>query len=244
MAAKDKQMDKDMKSSTQITETGQQSNSTSDKEQISNSRRKFAKSVAGSGVILSLASKPVMGANYWCTGSGGMSGNTSSHGTPVSCLACTPGFWKTCPENWPAGCYAYKVCDRYGNTVHKATKFADVFGSCASGSDKTMMWVLKNQNGTRDWHACGAYLNAAKAASMGLVSAYTVFEIKSMYSSGAPASTFSSTYEGSMHNCPMPNTNSSTYEAESLPFCNLIDPNGDDTGQPNPACGTTSYKKP
>lgn len=207
---------------------------------VDQSRRKFTGAgLAGSGVIFTLASKPVMGSNYWCTGSGGMSGNTSSHGTQQPCLACTPGYWKTCPENWPTPYYPYKVCDNCGNTLHKATKFADVFGSCASGSDKTMMWVLQNQNGTRDWHACGALLNAAKGAQMGIASAYTVTEIIALYQHGAPATTFSGTYEGSMHNCPLPNFNDSTYHAENQPFCNLIDSNGTDTGQPNPLCSTS-----
>ena len=81
-------MDKETKSTAQTTASAQESGPLFDQEQISDSRRRFAKSVAGSGVILSLASKPVMGSNYWCTGSGGMSGNTSSHGAKVSCLAC------------------------------------------------------------------------------------------------------------------------------------------------------------
>lgn len=208
-------------------------------QKVDQTRRKFTGAgLAGSGVILTLASKPVMGTNYWCTGSGGMSGNTSSHGTPQPCLACTPGYWKTCPETWPTPYYPYKVCDSRGNTMHNPTKFATVFGSCASGSDRTMMWVLQNKNGTRDWHACGALLNAAKSAQMGLASAYTEREIIDMYQHGAPATTFSSTYEGSMHNCPLPNSNSSNYEAEGYPFCNLIDSNGTDTGQRNPACSS------
>lgn len=239
-------MDKEMKSTTQTIEPKQQSGDTVSQQHISNSRRRFAKSVAGSGVILTLASKPVMGSNYWCTGSGGMSGNTSSHGTKLSCIACSPGYWKTAPENWPLGYYPYKVCDTQGNTVHEPTKFADVFGSCASGTDKTMMWVMQDQQtqGSRDWHACAAFLNAVTAAKLGLASAYTAHEIKNMYSSGAPKSTFSSTYEGSMHNCTLPNTNSSKYEAEGKPFCNLINRDGDDSGKPNPACASSSYTPP
>ncbi len=203
------------------------------------SRRHFAKSIAGSGVVLSLASKPVMGANYWCTGSGGMSGNTSSHGPKVSCLACSPGYWKACPENWPSGCYPYKVCDSRGHPLHDPTKFSYVFGSCSSGNDKTMMWVMQNLNGGyRDWHVCAAYLNALKASQLGLASAYTPQEIIHMYQNGAPTKTFSSTYEGSMHNCNnMPNTNNSVYLAENMPFCKLIDSNGQETNTANPACG-------
>lgn len=233
-------MNNDTKTSPQTVEPA-----AADQQQINDSRRRFAKSVAGSGVILTLASKPVMGANYWCTGSGGMSGNTSSHGPQVSCIACSPGYWKSSPENWPAGYYPYKICDIFGNTVHNPTKFAepDKFGSCASGNDKTMMWVMQNQNGSRDWHACAALLNAAKAAQLGLTSAYTEYEIKTMYRNGAPASTFSSTWEGGLHNCPLPNTNTSTYEVESKPFCKLISSSGEETSKTNPACSSTSSKK-
>ncbi len=200
------------------------------------SRRNFAKAIAGSGVVLSLASKPVMGSTYSCTGSGGMSGNTSSHGTKVSCIACTPGYWKTCPENWPSSCYPYKVCNNKGATLHYPTKFASVFGSCAYGSDKTMMYILQNYNGSRDWHTCGAYLNALKSIQIGQPSAYTPQEIISMYKKGAPATTFSSTYEGNLHNCNLPNTNNSVYLAENQPFCKLITSDGLETTTKNPAC--------
>jgi hypothetical protein len=224
-------MDKDNKPDLALTENK------SDTPQTNQSRRHFAKSVAGSGVVLSLASKSVMGANYWCTGSGGMSGNTSSHGPKVSCLACTPGYWATCPENWPLGCYPYMVCDSHGNTLHTPTKFSGIFGTCSAGYNKTMMWVMQNLNGQRDWHVCAAYLNAVKATQMGLVSAYTPQEIINMYQKGAPTKTFSSTYEGSMHNCNLPNTNNSVYLAENNPFCKLIASNGKETNTSNPACG-------
>lgn len=228
-------MDKDMKSSTQTTEPEQQSNDTVDQQQVSSSRRRFAKAVAGSGVVLSLASKPVMGSNYWCTGSGGMSGNTSSHGPKRSCLACSPGYWKSSPGAWPAPYYPYQICKCSGMTlsvIHGATTFLAAFGS---GPNDTMMSILKTQNGTRNWHAICALLNAAKAAAIGLASAYTVFEIKQMYASGAPASTFSSTYDEAtgMHNCPLPNDNGSVYLAENLQFCKIIDHNGDETSTAN-----------
>lgn len=199
------------------------------------SRRHFARAVAGSGVILTLSSKPVMGSSYFCTGSGGMSGNTSSHGTKPSCLACTPGYWKTCPNKWPTPYYPYKIKDCSGKILHYPTKFSSVFGSCAYGNDKTMMYILQNYNGTRDWHACGALLNAAKSAKLGLASAYTVSEVISLYKNGADAKLFSSTYEGDMHNCPLPNTPSNYYEEESgAVFFYVINSNGTES--------TTVYK--
>ena len=204
-----------------------------EKHSADQSRRHFAKAIAGSGVVLSLASKPVMGSNYWCTGSGGMSGNTSSHGKRQACLACSPGFWKTSPENWPSPYYPYRICDSSGTKIYEPTKFNFVF---SSGDQRTMKAVLDNSPGSREFHAIAALLNAARSTQLGLASAYTVAEVKTLYSQGAPASTFSSTYSGNMHNCTIPNNNSSIYQATNQPFCKLILSNGDDSGKPNPLC--------
>lgn len=198
--------------------------------QIDTGRRRFARSVAGSGVILSLASQPVMGSNYWCTGSGGMSGNTSSHGDKPPCLACSPGYWKTSPGTWPSPYYPYRICDCSGNVLHQASKFTEAFGG-GPNADITMMAVLQTAGGSREFHAIAALLNAAKAAAMGVSSAYTVYEIRQMYASGAPASTFSSTYEGTMHSCPLPNSNDNTYQAEGSVFCKVIRSNGTESQQ-------------
>ncbi len=203
-------------------------------QKVDLTRRKLTGAgLAGSGVILTLASKPVMGSNYWCTGSGGMSGNTSSHGERQPCLACSPGYWKSSPGSWPSPYYPYKICNQNGSTAHEPTLFKDVF---TSTSNETMMGMLQSQSGTREFHAIGALLNAAKAYAMGIVSAYSVPEVISMYNAGAPASTFSSTWEGNMHSCPLPNDNTSKYQALSLPFCKLISNDGDETDNPNPAC--------
>lgn len=214
-------MEKDQKPQTELVETQTEI-------QTSNqSRRHFAKAIAGSGVILSLASKPVMGSNYWCTGSGGMSGNTSSHGNKPVCLACSPGYWKSSPGTWPAPYYPYRICNCKGDTLYNPTKFSSVFGSNPYGSSVTMMFVLRTYSGSREFHAIAALLNAARAASSGLASAYTVTEVISMYKNGAPASTFSSTYNGNLHNCPLPNSNDNYYQAQSgAVFCNVINSNG------------------
>ena len=60
-------------------------------------RRRLARGGLGGTVILgSLISKPVLGAvPYNCTISGQLSGNTSTHGDPVSCstLGSSRAFW-------------------------------------------------------------------------------------------------------------------------------------------------------
>ena len=225
-------MEKETKTTIANTSLEQAEGNVAEQSQVDSSRRRFARSVAGSGVILSLASKPVMGSSYWCTGSGGMSGNTSSHGNKTPCLACSPGYWKTSPGTWPTPYYPYSVCNCTGSVLHAATKFSDVFSGGPYPSS-TMMWVLQNASGSREFHAISALLNAAKAAATGLTSAYTVYEVQQMYASGAPASTFSSTWEGSMHSCTLSNDNGSFYLSENLPFCNIINANGTDSGKPN-----------
>lgn len=198
--------------------------------EVQESRRQFTKTAVGSAVILTLASKPVMGSTYACTGSGGMSGNTSSHGPGVSCLACSPGYWRSSPGTWPSPYYPYRICNCKGVTLHQPTKFSDAFGT---GPTSTMMSILQNQSGSREWHAIGALLNAAKALAMGLSSAYNISEIKSMYASNAPNTTFSSTWEGSLHSCALPNSNDNFYQGESgAVFCKIIDTNGDETSTP------------
>ncbi len=198
-------------------------------DQVRESRRRFAMAVSGSGVILSLASKPVMGATYACTASGATSGNTSSHGSSVSCLACSPGYWTTSPGTWPAPYYPYSICQCSGKKIHEPTLFINVFGSCPSGN-QTMMWVMQNTPGSREFHAAAALLNAAKAAAMGISSAYTVSEVINLYKQNAPASTFSGTYTGTMENCTITNSNDNIYQAQNLVFCNVISPDGTDTG--------------
>ena len=196
-------------------------------DQVRESRRRFALAVSGSGVILSLASKPVMGSTYSCTASGATSGNTSSHGTKVSCLACSPSYWKSSPGTWPTPYYPYSICQCSGTKMHEPTLFVSVFGSCPYGN-QTMMWVLQNAPGSREFHACAALLNAAKAAAMGVLSsAYTVSEVISMYQHNAPASTFSGTY--TTENCTLNNSNGNIYQAESSVFCNVIHADGTET---------------
>jgi len=62
-------------------------------EQVDESRRRLAKvGVAGSGVILTLASRSALGGWGTCTGSEMMSGNLSRPGEANPC-GCSPGYW-------------------------------------------------------------------------------------------------------------------------------------------------------
>jgi hypothetical protein len=234
----EKKMNEEIEKQNPAHETDNRENASASVDGVNQSRRRFGLAgLAAPAVMLSLASKPVMGASYWCTGSGGMSGNTSGHGTKLSCLACSPGYWKTSPGTWPKPYYPYDICiacSSGGSTKkYSATTFYSVFGSAPSGgsSSTTMMWVLRNMPGSLAFHTVGALLNAATAAAMGLTSAYTVAEVINMYKAGKGtstlASTFSSTWEGSMENCSLANSNDNWYRAESGTFmCNVVTSSG------------------
>jgi hypothetical protein len=215
---------------------------------VDESRRKLGKAgLAAPAVLLSLASKPVMGSTYYCTGSGGMSGNTSSHGEKLSCLACSPGYWKTSPGTWPAPYYPYDVCSSCmsgGNKIHSATTFDSVFGT---GPSATMMSILHNDPGSLEFHTIAALLNAAAAAltGSGVASAYTVSEVIQMYQTAPNGETlkdtFAGTYSGSLDTCGlyMQNSNGNDYLAEpGTVFCNVVNSNGTETSIP--CCGGTA----
>ena len=115
------------------------------------SRRKFARAgFAGSGVILTLASRPVLGAAVCKSPSGFLSGNASTHGDPPVCLGRSPGYWKNSQGNWP---------------IPTSTLFRNVF-SCKGNSPYypcTMLNLLTPQQFDKDnlgMHLVAAYLNA------------------------------------------------------------------------------------
>ena len=116
-------------------------------------RRRLARgALAGSAVLGSLISKPVLGAvPYNCTLSGKMSGNTSSHGAPVLCSALgrSPATWAT-TATWPLpythGTVPDNTCvfsgagagSRFGAT------FANVFSYSASGGTCNVTNTVSN----------------------------------------------------------------------------------------------------
>lgn len=186
MAAKDKQMDKDIKSNTQVIESDQDAKN---QTQVDESRRRFTKvsAVATSGVLISLASRPVL-ANQ-CSISGMQSGNTSQPGM-VTCEGCTPGFWLN-----PVGCVRWSPYSP-GNCLEKAghngngscknwdssgTKFHSVFAGTLYGN-KTMAEVIQLNGGADQYqlgaHAVAALLNATHLQNYG----YTSGEIINMWS--------------------------------------------------------------
>ena len=74
-----------------------------------NSRRSFAKSgLVASGVLLTLSSRPVLGASVCVSPSGFESGNLSFHGTPILCAGLTPGYYMN-HTDWPSPYVADKT---------------------------------------------------------------------------------------------------------------------------------------
>lgn len=151
------------------------------------SRRGFTTkvgAVATSGVLLTLASRPVLAGQ--CSISGMQSGNTSNP-IKVTCQGCTPGFWLN-----PVGCVKWSPYSP-GNCIQQSgngscskwdsngTKFHSVFTGSLFGT-KTMAEVIQLQ-GTGDpyqlgAHACASLLNALHLPNFG----YTANEIITMWS--------------------------------------------------------------
>ncbi|MGZ3252919.1 MAG: hypothetical protein ACXU7D_01265 [Burkholderiaceae bacterium] len=114
------------------------------------SRRRFTKSgLAVSGVLVTLASRPVLGSTVCKSPSGFLSGNLSTHGAAPVCSGCSPGYWKN-HSSWP---------------INKNTKFSNVFG-CSLQSPYatiTMLDLLTPQafdTNKLGMHLVAAYLNA------------------------------------------------------------------------------------
>jgi len=96
-----------MKENNEINEKLDSTEKTVDKK-----RRSVTKAGIVAPVVLTLASKSALGGdrfNLRCSISGDMSGN-ASHPDEDRCEGCTPGYWKTHPENWPEGYVAEISC--------------------------------------------------------------------------------------------------------------------------------------
>jgi hypothetical protein len=125
---------------------------------VDESRRRFTKSgFAVSGVILTLASRPVMGTTTGTpttckSPSGFLSGNQSTHGAPPTCLGRSPIYWQNNAGNCP---------------VDRATTFKSVFG-CTSSSvyfKYTLLQLCSPQADDKNnlgMHLAAAWLNAKK----------------------------------------------------------------------------------
>lgn len=148
----------------------------SGKPEPTESRRRILKGAIAAPVILSVTSRPVLGAE--CTISGFMSGNVSDHGHDTCACGFTPGAWKTPYSgdgNWdmtpfdPGSCVnnGQGQCNAYngdGTPFFSPTTFS---GTDPHYADKTLMQVLWLE-GNQDPYEFGAHIAAA------LLNAYAV----------------------------------------------------------------------
>lgn len=137
-------------------------------EQVNDSRRRFTTSgLAASGVLLTLASRSVMGQTAQ-TPSGFASGNNSVHCQQSITQGRSPGYWKNYPKMWP---------------LPPTTKFSSVFACTPKSAYRnfTMMDLLTPQ--TADKNNLGMHLVAALLnARMGWTPFLTEERIRSMFS--------------------------------------------------------------
>lgn len=139
---------------------------------INPSRRRFTKSgLAASGVILTLASRPVLANLGVCKSpSGYLSGNVSAQGDPLYCDGRSPEHWMSNPQSWsgyePGTKRAPTGSSQSANQLKEwvgGTKFEDAFGS-SYFNEYSMMQVLwmKDQDPYQiGGHCVAALLNAA-----------------------------------------------------------------------------------
>ncbi|MDP2785870.1 MAG: hypothetical protein Q8O38_14960, partial [Sulfurimicrobium sp.] len=167
---------------------------------VDESRRRFTKSgLAISGVILTLASRPVLGDFVCKSPSGFLSGNVSAHGTPLLCSGLTPGYWGNWggsgpqPNMWPSPYLPgeWKKCDRQtgASCTHVSewsggTLFSSVFNCNGNGtiySSYTMMQVIW-LGGGGDTDQLGAHIvSALLNAKSGFTPVLTEAQVVNMF---------------------------------------------------------------
>ncbi|GAO36996.1 hypothetical protein SCT_2411 [Sulfuricella sp. T08] len=178
-------------------------------QSVDESRRRFGKSgLAASGVILTLASQPVLG-NWACQSpSGFQSGNASPHGLPPQCMGRTPGYWQAPNKNWPSpyttGTCTNKDFPSSNNPLDwkGGTYFKDIFNcggngtryrsaclpsknGCTQTTPLSLMQVLL-LGGSLDPYQLGAHIVAALLnAQMGWTPVLTVPAVKNMFNEWA-----------------------------------------------------------
>lgn len=163
---------------------------------VDESRRHFTKSgLVVSGVLLTLASRPSLGACV-TSPSGFQSGNLSAPGTSQTCSGRSPGYFGTHSAQWPspyeAGSYTdsehKQAVESWSNTGSSSgTMFKDsALGFHCSGygsnyKNYSMMQVI-GLGGSGDPHQLGAHIIAALLnARMGWTPMLTEAQVKNMF---------------------------------------------------------------
>ena len=189
---------------------------------VDKSRRSFTKSgLVASGVLLTLASRPVLGGGGGWMGdkgdgkvggwacnspSGFLSGNLSFHGTPPTCLGRTPGYWST--HDWISPYKTGSCIDRQhkqdykswsnsgsssGTMYNDSTLGFDCFAYGLKYKEYSMMQVVL-LGGVGDTFQLGAHCVAALLnARMGWTPVLTEAQIRNMFNEYAAKGYFEPT---------------------------------------------------
>ena len=138
-------------------------------------RRLLRGGLGAAPLLLTLASRPVLGGQWQVVGGGGngqcftpsgfVSMPTSQHGSPTYCSGRTPGYWKQ-PQHFSSWVPPYYPTTVSGPGGHEATKYTDVFYAVASPypAATTFLEVLGKLGGPPDdvaRHIVAAVLNVA-----------------------------------------------------------------------------------
>lgn len=170
------------------------------KSSVDESRRGFTRSgLALSGVLLTLASRPVLGATQCLSPSGFISGNVSTQGDILYCDGGTPGYWGTNvlpPKNLKSSNYhqwpdpyipgALTLCTKEldPDCWTGGTKFHGGvlgFGGSDFGDKSMLQVILLGGNGDAAQlgaHCVAALLNAAKGWTNNVL---TESQVRGMY---------------------------------------------------------------
>lgn len=149
-------------------------------------RRALRAGIAVTPVVMTVASRPVLGAAACQSPSGMLSGNLSHPATGGVCAGRTPGYWKNYNVGpghpWPA---PYYPVDNYTATGQVATVFCNVFVTATCRyPGSTFLDVLKQGGGGLDAlarHIVAALLNASTDPPIVPIEILPVATIKAMW---------------------------------------------------------------
>jgi hypothetical protein len=153
---------------------------------VDESRRHFTKSgLVVSGVLLTLASRPSLGAV--CTSpSGFQSGNLSAPGTSQTCSGRSPGYFGTHSAQWPspyeAGSYTDSDTRSSSGTMFKDSALGFHCSGYGSNYKNYSMMQIIGLGGGGDPHQLGAHIIAALLnARMGWTPVLTEAQVRNMF---------------------------------------------------------------
>lgn len=148
----------------------------------SEARRHFLKgAVLASPLLLSFASRPVLGGVRYCSPSGFLSGNLSRP-QDGGCGGLSPGYWKNHAspgDPWPSPYASGTMTGTgQGRSFSGGTRFHDVFVKGKYNyNDKSMLRVLWQAPGSFAFHTIACLLNAASGIEGYLLAPGQVIQI-------------------------------------------------------------------